>query len=132
MTKYIQKSNGTKEEYSSTKLTAYLKSLSTDLNQKYISIETIEKKIREGISKNTDTDSFTKYISETIAYMNIQHPDHSKLAARVSVKRMHKKTKESLLDYAKGIYKFTDKAGRECQLLNEPTFAVFQKYSKEL
>lgn len=114
MTKYILKSNGQKEEYSSKKLTNYLTSLCTDLNKKYISIESIEQKIKEGISKDIDIDSFTKYISETIAYMNIQHPDHSRLAARVSVKRLHKKTEENLLDYAKKIYKFKDKAGRDC------------------
>ena len=39
--------------------------------------------------KTTDLDNL---LAETAAYLNILHPDYGKLAARVSVTKLHKET----------------------------------------
>ena len=64
--------------------------------------------------------------------MNILHPDYSNLAARVSVSRIHKTTKSSLKDYSTFIYHFVDRAGRDCNLLSDEAYGVFQKHHVEL
>lgn len=71
-------------------------------------------------------------MAETLAYLNINHPDYAILASRVVVKNLHKKTYSDLLAYAKNITNFTDPAGRVCNLLNEETLKVFIDHHKEL
>jgi ribonucleoside-diphosphate reductase subunit M1 len=61
-------------------------------------------------------------VAETCAYMNIVHPDYSKLAARVAVSNLHKKTSASFLEVANQLRNVKDKAGREAPLLAEDVF----------
>jgi len=50
-------------------------------------------------------------LAETCAYMNIIHPHYSILAARISVDRLHKETKESFADIISDLYNYVDKTG---------------------
>jgi len=56
----------------------------------------------------TDLDNL---IAETSAYLNILHPDYGRLAARVSVTKLHKETDESFLNVVKQLYYFIDSTG---------------------
>jgi hypothetical protein len=54
--------------------------------------------------------------------MNIVHPDYSKLAARVAVSNLHKKTCPTFLEVSKQLMALKDKAGREAPLLAPDVF----------
>jgi ribonucleoside-diphosphate reductase subunit M1 len=60
--------------------------------------------------------------AETCAYMNIIHPDYSKLAARILVSNLHKETNESFLEVSKKLRNYTDKFGRPAPMLAEDVF----------
>lgn len=45
---------------------------------------------------------------------------------------LHKKTHDSLLDYAKNIMNYEDNTRRNCSLLGEETFKVFEKHHEDL
>jgi len=78
------------------------------------------------------TSELAKYISETLAYLNIVHHDYSKLAARVVVNRIHRTTTDSILEYANNIHEFKDESGRDCKLLSEETYKIFKENHEKL
>jgi hypothetical protein len=59
--------------------------------------------------KSTELDNL---LAETIAYLNILHPDYGKLAARVAVTKLHKETHESFKDVIDSMYHYTESNGR--------------------
>lgn len=124
--------HGKLEDYSSTKLINSLQLLMEGLDKDHLDLKMVEGKVRAGISNNMKIEELTKFISETLAYLNIYHPDYAFLAARVVVKEIHQNTCDDVKDYSTSIYKFKDLAGRDCQILNDKTYQVFQKYHKEL
>lgn len=85
----LVKPNGELEEYSSVKLIAFLKKLSYNLSS-LLDLVMVEEKISKGISNNMSMEQFNRYLAETLAYMNINHPDYSILSARVIVYTLHK------------------------------------------
>ncbi len=128
----LVKRNGGKQEYSSEKILKFLKVMKKGLAEEFLDEKMIEDKLKKGVSPNMTTVQLIKYLAETIAYMNILHPDFSILAARVTMSGIHKQTTTEVLEYAKTIYDFVDFSGRKCSLLNDKTFKVFEKYHKEL
>lgn len=63
--------------------------------------------------KTTELDNL---LAETTAYMNILHPDYGKLAARISVTKLHKETDESFLEVIKKLHFYVDSTGKNCIL----------------
>ena len=77
-------------------------------------------------------EDFIKYQAETLAYLNLVHPDYALLAARVLVQDLHLNTFDSVEEYADNIYDFHEKGNRKCNLLSDETYRVFKNFSKEL
>lgn len=55
------------------------------------------------------TSDLDNLAAETCAYMNILHPDYSKLAAAIAISNLHKMTNDSYLEVAKAMYHYKDK-----------------------
>lgn len=128
----LTKRDRQKEEYNSDKMRNFLKSLKKGLAEVHLDENMLEGKIKKGISSNMTTKELIQYASETIAYMNILHPDYSKLAARVTMTGINKQTSSNILEYAKNINAFKDISGRDCTLLSKEAFKVFNDHAKEL
>ena len=56
-------------------------------------------------------------LAETIAYLNILHPDYGKLAARVAVTKLHKETSESFRDVINSMYHYKESNGKDINFL---------------
>lgn len=65
--------------------------------------------------------------AETCAYMNIIHPDYSKLAARLLVSNLHKTTTSSFIEVAQRLKNFTDKVGRPAPMLSDEVYSIIEK-----
>lgn len=65
--------------------------------------------------------------AETCAYMNIIHPDYSKLAARILVSNLHKLTTDSFMEVSRILKDFKDKVGRPAPMLSDEVFAIIEK-----
>lgn len=63
--------------------------------------------VYDGI-KTSDLDDL---LAETSAYLNILHPDYSKLAARIAVTKLHKETSTLLLDVVTQLFYYRDSNG---------------------
>ena len=65
--------------------------------------------------------------AETCAYMNIIHPDYSKLAARIAVSNLHKQTPTDYKTVIELLRSHTDKVGRPSPLLAEDVYEIMQE-----
>jgi ribonucleotide reductase alpha subunit len=60
--------------------------------------------------------------------MTIVHPDYSKLAARIAISNLHKRTNANFLDVATRLYtKIKDKVGRPAPMLSDDVYAVISE-----
>lgn len=64
--------------------------------------------------------------------MNLVHPDYSKLAARVAVSNLHKKTSSSFLEVSNQLLSLKDKAGREAPLLATDVYEIIVRNSEQI
>ena len=74
------------------KIKKRLQALMKDLNEEFINLDIVTAKVTSGIYDGVDTETLDNLAAETCAYMNIVHPDYSKLAARIAVTNLHKNT----------------------------------------
>ena len=121
------KRDGKVQDFSTEKLTAFLTRLTKGLVTSHIDIPSLVDKIEAGLSRDMKTTQLIDLAAETAAYLNVIHPDYSKLAARIVITGIHKQTPKSLLEYAKAIYSFKDDSGRECSLLADKTYNAIVK-----
>ena len=57
-------------------------------------------------------------LAETTAYLNILHPDFGKLAARITVSKLHKETDDSFFEAVKKLFYYEDSTGTYSNFLN--------------
>ena len=62
--------------------------------------------------------------AETCAYMNMVHPGYSKLAARIAISNLHKKTTSDFLEVATRLRNFKDKMGRDAPMLADDVYDI--------
>ena len=70
--------------------------------------------------------------AETCAYMNLVHPDYSKLASRIEVSNLHKETDD---DYEKVVEKLStmvDKQGRNASMIHPEVLRVVKANAKKI
>ena len=81
-----------------------LRNLSTDLDSRYVDIETLTDKIMQGIYPNVTTAEIDTLAAETAASLSTQHTDYARLAARICASHNHKHTNPSFAYTIKKLY----------------------------
>lgn len=66
-------------------------------------------------------------MAETCAYMNMVHPDYSKLAARIAISNLHKRTSADFLEVATRLRNFKDKVGRDAPMLADDVYDIIKR-----
>jgi ribonucleoside-diphosphate reductase alpha subunit len=121
---YVIKRDGKRELVCPEMIKERLKTLMTGLNEQYVNLDIVVAKVVQGIYDGVTTELLDNLSAETCAYMNIVHPDYSKLAARIAVSNLHKKTKDDYLQVCKALRDYKDKSGRDAPLVNERLLKV--------
>lgn len=70
--------------------------------------------------------------AETCAYMNMIHPDYSKLAARIAVSSLHKQTSESFMEVCSILKNYKDQQGREAALIADDVYEIVEKNIEQI
>jgi ribonucleotide reductase alpha subunit len=70
--------------------------------------------------------------AETCAYMNIVHPDYSKLAARIAISNLHKKTTADFLEVANKLRNYKDKINRDAPLLADDVYDIIVRNHEKI
>lgn len=77
------------------KITARIRKLCYGFDPKLVDPTVITMKVIQGVYDGVTTIALDDLAAETAAYMTTQHPDYSRLAARISVSNLHKMTEKS-------------------------------------
>ena len=111
------------------------------MNLNYINFDVIVNKVYEGIYSGkiylcyvsflliltfigVTTFELDNLAAETCAYMNIVHPDYSKLAARIAISNLHKHTSDNFLEVVNKLRNCKDKVGRSATLIAEDVYEI--------
>ena len=91
---FVQKRDGRNEAVKFDKITARIQKLCYGLDS-LVNPTNVAMKVIEGIYEGVTTYELDNLAAEVAASLTIKHPDYAKLAARIAVSNLHKKTKKS-------------------------------------
>ena len=130
--RYVTKRDGSRQTINPEKIRHRLSRLTQGLAENYINLDIIVRKVSEGLFSSVKTTDLDNLAAETCAYMNIVHPDYSKLAARIVVSNLHKMTKPSFLQVITDLYTMTDELKRPAPLISEEVYSFILQNEQAL
>eukprot|EP00750_Incisomonas_marina_P025764 INCI5662.2.p1 GENE.INCI5662.2~~INCI5662.2.p1 ORF type:complete len:811 (+),score=153.52 INCI5662.2:149-2581(+) len=130
---YVLKRNGTQEEVKFDKITSRLMKLCTGLNPDYVDPVVIAQKVVQGVYSGVTTEELDTLAAETAASFATQHPDFNKLAARIEISNLHKKTDNKFSELAKKLHSYVHPVtGKPAALLADDVFEVIMENAAEI
>jgi len=125
---FVLKRDGRKEDVKFDKITSRIKKLCYGLNQQFVCPIKIAMKVIEGVYPGVTTVALDELAAQTAAYCATQHPDFSKLAARISVSNLHKMTSKTFSDVVEKCHKNTHaETGNQAPLISEEVYNIVMK-----
>ena len=105
---FVLKRDGRKEAVIFDKITARITKLSYGLDPKVVNPVLVAQKVILGVYDGVTTSALDDLAAETAAYMTMQHPDYSRLAARISVSNLHKRTNKAFSAVVDRLHKYVN------------------------
>lgn len=125
---YVVKRDGRREEVKFDKITARITKLCYGLNAEYVDAVIISQKVVAGVYPGVTTSELDELAAETAAYCATQHPDFSKLAARIVVSNLHKNTNKVFSENIELFYNNKhEKTGADAPLIADDVYEIIQK-----
>jgi ribonucleoside-diphosphate reductase alpha chain len=125
MTMQVIKRNGEKEAVRFDAILEKLTKLSEDLNTEWIDPGIVTKLTIEGLYDGVTTRELDMLAAETAASLTSQHPDYSRLAARICVDDLHRSTKGVFTDVIRDLREYIDpESGKHAPLISEEVFDI--------
>ena len=129
---FVTKRNGNKEKLDPVMIKERLNSLMTGLNKEFVELDIVVGKVMQGIYDGVTTEVLDNLSAETCAYMNIVHPDYSKLAARIAVSNLHKKTLSDFYEVCVRLHTYKDNTGKDAALLSDRVMNVVSENKEKI
>jgi hypothetical protein len=107
--KFVIKRDGTQAEIKADRIKERLAGLCEGLNMDYVNLDIITGKVYKGIYSGIKTSELDTLSAETCAYMNLVHPDFSRLASRIEISNLHKETDDDYMKVIEKLNNMTDK-----------------------
>ena len=119
----VVKRNGEKEDVRFDAIQEKLSRLSEGLNDDWVDPGMVTKLVIEGLYDGVTTTELDELAAETAASLASQHPDYSKLAARICVDNLHRSTKNVFSDVISDLRNFVDpESGKHAPLISEEVY----------
>jgi len=129
----VLKRDGRRESVKFDKITRRIEALCTGLNSDYIEPVDIAKKVINGLYDGVNTEELDHLAAETAASMTTKHPDFAKLAARIEISNLHKKTSQSFSNTMKRLYSYVDpKTGENASLISTDVYGIIKNNAAKL
>ena len=130
---YVIKRSGKKEQVSFDKITERLNKLCKQSPQLSIDPVRISQKVVSGVYPGVTTRELDVLAAETAAYSATEHPDYSKLAARIEVSNLHKNTSSTFSETAEKLYSYINpRTNLPGPLLSDSTIEIIRKYADDI
>ncbi len=129
---FVLKRDGKKEPVMFDKITARIRKMCYGLN-KLVDPTKVAMRVIEGLYDGVSTSELDNLAAETAATMTVQHPDYAKLAARIAVSNLHKKTKKTFSEVVTDLYTYVNpRTGKKAPLIANDTYKVIQDNAAKL
>ncbi len=121
----VIKRDGRRETVMFDKITARIAKLSYGLDPKCVNPTMIAQKVILGVYDGVTTAALDDLAAETAAYLTMQHPDYSRLAARISVSNLHKRTGKNFSAVMDRLNKYVNpKNGQPAPLISDEVHEI--------
>jgi ribonucleoside-diphosphate reductase alpha chain len=128
---YVIKRSGSHEAVKFDKITARIKKQCYGLDKIVDPIE-VAMKVIQGLYDGVTTEELDILAAETAASLIPNHPDYSKLAARIAVTNLHKSTKKDFSEVIEQLYTYINpKTGKVAPLIADDVYQIIQE-NKEI
>ena len=129
---FVLKRDGRKEPVMFDKITSRVRKMCYGLN-KLVDPVKVAMRVIEGLYDGVTTSELDNLAAEIAATMTVQHPDYAKLAARIAVSNLHKKTKKTFSEVMADLYNYVNpRTGKKAALLSDETYKVILDNSAKL
>ena len=129
----VVKRNGEKEDVRFDAIQEKLSKLSEGLNDDWVDPGMVTKLVIEGLYDGVTTTELDELAAETAASLASQHPDYSKLAARICVDNLHRSTKNVFSDVVSDLRNFVDpESGKHAPLISEEVYDIIMSNKEKL
>ena len=109
-----------------------LTNLSEGLDNEWVDVGLVAKMVIEGLYDGVTTKELDQLAAETSASLVSNHPDYSKLAARIAVDDLHRSTKDSFSELVEDLYSYIDpETKKHAPLISDEVLKVIRE-NKEL
>ena len=99
--------------------------LSKGLNTDWVDPGYVSKLVIEGLYDGVTTTELDELAAETAASLAAEHPDYSKLAARICVDNLHRSTKSAFSEVVTDLRTYIDpESGKHAPLISEEIFEI--------
>jgi ribonucleoside-diphosphate reductase alpha chain len=130
---FVIKRDGSKEPVRFEKVSNRIRKMTYGLNQDLVDPVGISQKVIAGIYDGISTQELDILAAETAASMIPKHPDHSILASRIAVSRLHKTTKKKFSDTIQDLYDYIDPVTKQpAGMIGDSTYAVVMQHKNKL
>eukprot|EP00752_Nemacystus_decipiens_P014792 g13169.t1 len=130
---FVVKRDGRKEDVKFDKITSRINKLCYGLDSRFVDSIKISQKVIQGVYPGVTTAELDELAAQTSAYMSTQHPDFSKLAARISVSNLHKQTEKVFSKVIDKLYAYVHpKTGKKAGLIADDVYDIIQKNKQRL
>ena len=130
---FVIKRDGSKEPVRFEKVSNRIRKMTYGLNQDLVDPVGISQKVIAGIYDGISTQELDILAAETAASMIPKHPDHSILASRIAVSRLHKTTKKKFSDTIQDLYDYIDPVTKQpAGMISEKTYGVVMQHKNKL
>ncbi|MDP6869452.1 MAG: ribonucleoside-diphosphate reductase subunit alpha [Candidatus Poseidoniaceae archaeon] len=121
----VVKRNGEKEDVRFDAIQEKLAKLSHGLNPDWVDHGYVAKLVIEGLYDGVTTSELDELAAETAASLAANHPDYSKLAARICIDNLHRSTKDKFSDVTEDLRSYIDpESGKHAPLISEEVYKI--------
>jgi len=121
----VVKRDGRSEQVAFDKITARINKLCYGLSTEHVSAISIAQKVIQGVYDGVTTVALDDLAAETAAYLTTQHPDYSRLAARIAVSNLHKMTDKNFSTVMTALYGYINpKNGQKAPLISDEVLGI--------
>ena len=107
------------------KITARIRKLCYGFDPKLVDPAVITMKVIQGVYDGVTTAALDDLAAETAAYMTTQHPDYSRLAARIAVSNLHKMTEKSFSATMGALHSYINpRNGQPAPLISDEVYKI--------
>ncbi|WP_457615862.1 ribonucleoside-diphosphate reductase subunit alpha [Lutibacter sp.] len=129
---YVLKRDGRKEPVMFDKITSRVRKMCYGLNSLVDPVK-VAMRVIEGLYDGVTTSELDNLAAEIAATMTVQHPDYAKLAARIAVSNLHKKTKKTFSEVMTDLYNYVNpRTGKKAPLLSDSTYKIIVDNASKL